>query len=125
MEQLNAEQLKEAKYLYDNEALRDLSLEDPEAILFWDGSEQSLITSQADDFDNAYETAMDFFVKKLNEDYKGNLNKFAQSLGYGLGKTAFLMGDFLRDWSDYNEEDLKDIIKDYYDGENLEDVYGD
>ena len=36
MEQLNTEQVKEAKYLYENQVLKDLSLEEPDAILFWE-----------------------------------------------------------------------------------------
>ena len=89
MEQLNTEQVKEAKYLYENQVLKDLSLEEPDAILFWDGEEQALITKNAGDLDNAYEKPMDFFMKKVNRDYKGDLNKFAKSLGYGLGKASF------------------------------------
>ena len=79
MEQLNTEQVKEAKYLYENQVLKDLSLEEPDAILFWDGEEQALITKNADDFDNAYKEPMDFFMKKVNQDYKGDLNKLAKS----------------------------------------------
>lgn len=123
MEQLNTQQIKEAKYLYDNESLRELSFEEPDAIIFWDDGRQSLITEKADDFINAYETALDFFIKKLSIDYKENLNEFAKSLGYGLGKTAFSIGDFLKDWNEYSELDLRDLIKDCFDGEELGDVY--
>lgn len=125
METLNAEQVKEAKYLYENQALKDLSLEEPGAILFWDGEEQALITKNADDFDNAYKEPMDFFMKKVNQDYKGDLSKFAKSLGYGLGKASFSMGDFLADWNDLNQDSLKELIIDYFDGEELGDIYDD
>lgn len=125
MEPLNAEQVKEPKYLYENQALRDLSLEEPDAILFWDGEEQALITKNAGDLDNAYEKPMDFFMKKVNRDYKGDLNKFAKSLGYGLGKASFSMGDFLADWNDLNQDSLKELIFEYFDGEELGDIYDD
>lgn len=125
METLNAEQVKEAKYLYENQALKDLSLEEPGAILFWDGEEQALITKNADDFDNAYKEPMDFFMKKVNQDYKGDLNQLAKSLGYGLGKASFSMGDFLADWYDLNEDTLRGLIIDYFDGEELGDIYDD
>lgn len=123
MEQLDSKQIKEAKYIYDNESLRDLADEEPDALLFWDGDEQALITKHAGDFDNAYETAMDFFTYKLERDYKGNLNEFAKMLGYGLGVKAFSMANFLRDWNDYSEDSLREIIKDDFNGDYLEDVY--
>lgn len=125
MEQLNTEQVKEAKYLYENQVLKDLSLEEPDAILFWDGEEQALITKNAGDLDNAYEKPMDFFMKKVNRDYKDDLNKFAKSLGYGLGKASFSMGDFLADWNDLNQDSLKELIFEYFDGEELGDIYDD
>lgn len=125
METLNAEQVKEAKYLYENQALKDLSLEEPDAILFWDGEEQALITKNADDFDNAYEKPMDFFMKKVNQDYKGDLNELARVLGYEPNKPSFSMGDFLADWYDLNEDTLRGLIIDYFDGEELGDIYDD
>lgn len=123
MEQLNSSQIKEAKYIYNSESLHDLADEEPDAILFWDGDEQALITKYTDDFANAYKTAMDFFTYKLKRDYKDNLNEFAKMLGYGLGAKAFSMADFLRDWNGYSEDSLKEIIRDDFNGDYLEDVY--
>lgn len=125
MEQLNTEQVKETKYLYENQTLKDLSEEEPDAILFWDGDEQALITKHADDLDNAYETAMDFFTYKLDRDFHGNLNEFAKMLGYGLGAKAFSMADFLVDWNNYSEDALREIIHDDFNGDYLEDIYND
>ena len=61
----------------------------------------------------------------VNRDYKGDLNKFAKSLGYGLGKASFSMGDFLADWNDLNQDSLKELIFEYFDGEELGDIYDD
>lgn len=119
MKSFNKDQIKEIRYQYDSNCLIELADKDPDAILLWEDKHQSVICKNGSDYRFGYDSALAFFKHRLS--VNGNdLNALTEEMGYD-GKPYFTRGDFLEDWLNSDEEALKALVIDNYNGERLGD----
>lgn len=120
MKQLNPSQIKEVKFMFDSQNLRELAEEEPDAIVCWVNSEQYLVSEQGyGDLDNCFETAMSFFHWRLKENHD-KLDALAEELEYN-GLPHCTKWDFLEDFDFTDNEILEEKIIENYNGERLGD----
>ncbi|RHW53687.1 hypothetical protein [Lactobacillus bombicola] len=119
---------EEIKAIRDEEELRELAVDDPDAILLHDKDESIINSDYAEVIDNAYDDAADYLTQRLRV-HHGSLDKLAEELGYAgtyehCGKNHYWTEDFLddllsgMDWMD-------EVLQEKYDGERLGDIYDD
>lgn len=118
MRPLSSSQIKEVKFMFDAQNLRELAEENPDDIICWVGNEQYLITDSMD-FDNSFEDAKEFFKWRLRANHN-SIDSLAKELGYS-GLPRRTSWDFLEDFDFTDNEILEEKIIENYDGERLGD----
>ena len=118
MRPLSSSQIKEVKFMFDAQNLRELAEENPDDIICWVGNEQYLITDSMD-FDNSFEDAKEFFKWRLRAN-RNSIDSLAKELGYS-GLPNFTIWDFLEDFDFTDNDILEEKIIENYDGERLGD----
>lgn len=118
MRPLSSSQIKEVKFMFDAQNLRELAEENPDDIICWVGNEQYLITNSMD-FDNSFEDAKEFFKWRLRAN-RNSIDGLAKELGYS-GLPRRTSWDFLEDFDFTDNDILEEKIIENYDGERLGD----
>lgn len=118
MRPLSSSQIKEVKFMFDSQNLRELAEENPDDIICWVGNEQYLITDSMD-FDNSFEDAKEFFKWRLRAN-RNSIDSLAKELGYS-GLPNCTSWDFLEDFDFTDNDILEEKIIENYDGERLGD----
>lgn len=119
---MTKDQLKEAKYIYDEWQLKDLAKDDPDALLVWEDSKNQAVISKYDDTDNCYEDAVSFLQHRLAVN-NNDLNALANEMGYDGSKTRWKRPDLIADLINDNEDSLLQLVSEEYGGKRLGDIY--
>ncbi|RVU69790.1 MULTISPECIES: hypothetical protein [Lactobacillus] len=119
LQPLTKDQMKEVKYQQSAEAMRELALSDPDAIIVYLPNCEAIICEDGFDYDYGFESASEFLHWRLSEhDY--DLNALSDEMGYDTPSPNH--GDFLDDYQEY-ADDLEEFILDRYSSDRLGDLY--
>lgn len=114
MEEKTGRERSEAiKQINDDEELREIAREDPDAVLLHD-SEGSVITTAGGN--GCYKNSEEFLVHRLKA-LNGSLNKLCKELDFDTYDffESLLLG--------IDDEEIDELVNEAYDGERLGDLY--
>lgn len=98
-----------------DEEMRSLAKDDPDAILLYDKTESIINTDYANDIDYAYDDAADYLRSRLKAN-AGSIDKLADELGY---RRKY---DFIDDLM-MGLDNMTDVLVDCYNGVKLSDLF--